>query len=77
MAAKRVFLFACLIATLLLQGGCWQRIAIARGVQRVQNGDGPVGQVVNDITDGDDDSTDTSGPKTSATTSGATSSGAY
>lgn len=66
---------ACIVLCLLLcLTGCWRRVAIAKGVQRVEGGQGPVGQMVDELGDG---LTDTSGHKTSATTSESSYSGSY
>lgn len=71
---QRFCLLTLLVMLTLLHTGCWQRVAIARGVQRVESGDGPVGQMVDQLGDG---VTDTSGNKTTATTSDATVGGNY
>ncbi len=71
---KRLFILTFLLAGLLLQSGCWYALAGRAAAKRIESGQGPVGQMVDEL---DDDSTDTSGHKTSATTSGYTSGGNY
>lgn len=71
---RRLITFTCLLVAVFAQTGCWYALAGRAAAKRIESGDGPVGEMVNQMADG---STDTNGGKTSATTSSATAGGNY
>lgn len=56
---KRILALTLVLGFSLLAAGCWQALAAKRGVKRVEDGNGPLANVYDELTEENDSGNET------------------